>query len=908
MHNSKQTSEELKSFYKQRAELEDEYARKLMALCRKPLGQHESGTLKASLDTMRGEVESMAKAHKSVADQMKTELEEPMAAFAGMMRERRKIVQGGIEKLLKVKVQQTNVLNKSRDKYEQDCLRIKGYLAQGHMVMGQEERKNKAKLEKTQIQMSANEGEYKSAIAALEETTGRWNRDWKAACDKFQDLEEERLDFTKSSLWTFANIASTVCVTDDASCEKVRLSLENCEVEKDIAGFIEFRGTGQEIPEPPRFINFCRDDASDTASNFSEDDNYSVAQFPRTINPAYRTSSPVPSTLDSHNNPDSDLARQMGLGGGDDRGSREHTPRASQQPPQQAADYRRQAQMQSSVQNVPDLKPVPYNENPHEGMTMYCRTDTAPSDRSSNPSPMRPGSSDRSDVSAPTSMSSVEMPMPAKEPETSPAKNVQKKRSGFFSNSPFRRRSKHEKSQSTSATPTANNSGYGSQTASPTKAGNGISARDFAAPAADLEPVDPRASFQLGVGNNVFDVASPDSRRKPGANTSLVNARFDSDDPIAAALAELKGVTGRDKSSAVRSSADRYHGLATPNPAQMLNNRDMGKTPPPGYGIQDGTHIAGMNNVGSGAPVSRLGAPQPAHTAASMKATTRQYVGQNAEMYGNGASRPGSGNANTGMAGAPRSASPLPMRSASPRPGLGQQQQQGDPRHHQRQGSGASMNYDQRRNSGMSQGHSEPLRRSASPNPYGQNAWPANGSQSTQNSPSKSYGQQGGYGQSNGGYGGSRQVSPNEQRMRGASPQPGYGRNEQQMRGSSPQPPFANAQRPNSAGMALQLSNGNGPPRDARGSGALGRPVSYYGGQGGSYAPQAQQQNRERSKSLAGPAQFTRNGTPVMYHGKSTIRDSHGNDLLTEFQLAHCTHTRQPSPRSFLSQRATPSA
>jgi hypothetical protein len=33
-------------------------------------------------------------------------------------------------------------------------------------------------------------------------------------------LEEERIDFFKNSLWTFANIASTVCVSDDA----VRLS------------------------------------------------------------------------------------------------------------------------------------------------------------------------------------------------------------------------------------------------------------------------------------------------------------------------------------------------------------------------------------------------------------------------------------------------------------------------------------------------------------------------------------------------------------------------------------------------------------------------------------------------------------------------------------------------------------
>ena len=81
--------------------------------------------------------------------------------------------------------------------------------------MGQEERKNKAKMEKTQIQLASTSNEYEAAVKVLEETTNRWNREWKAACDKFQDLEEERLDFTKSSLWTFANVASTVCVSDD---------------------------------------------------------------------------------------------------------------------------------------------------------------------------------------------------------------------------------------------------------------------------------------------------------------------------------------------------------------------------------------------------------------------------------------------------------------------------------------------------------------------------------------------------------------------------------------------------------------------------------------------------------------------------------------------------------------------
>jgi hypothetical protein len=70
------------------------------------------GSLKHSLDTVRGEVESIAKQHQNIAAQMKTELEEPLAAFAGGMKERRKIVQNTVEKLLKIKIQQTQLVNK----------------------------------------------------------------------------------------------------------------------------------------------------------------------------------------------------------------------------------------------------------------------------------------------------------------------------------------------------------------------------------------------------------------------------------------------------------------------------------------------------------------------------------------------------------------------------------------------------------------------------------------------------------------------------------------------------------------------------------------------------------------------------------------------------------------------------
>lgn len=43
---------------------------------------------------------------------MKRELEEPLVAFAGGIKERRKIIQTGIERLHKTKIQQTQTVNK----------------------------------------------------------------------------------------------------------------------------------------------------------------------------------------------------------------------------------------------------------------------------------------------------------------------------------------------------------------------------------------------------------------------------------------------------------------------------------------------------------------------------------------------------------------------------------------------------------------------------------------------------------------------------------------------------------------------------------------------------------------------------------------------------------------------------
>lgn len=694
--------------------------------------------------------------------------------------------------------------------------------------MGQEERKNKAKLEKTQINLATSNTDYENAVKALEETTGRWNRDWKAAADKFQDLEEERLDFMKSSLWTFANIASTVCVSDDASCEKVRLSLENCEVEKDIIGFIRERGTGQEIPDPPKYINFCRGDVSDSQSETSEDDSYSVAQFQRTINPAYRSSSPQPSTYESHHDPESTLVRDLGHDPGTSS-SREATltpqKALADRSRQPQLDYQQQSRGQYEQSRNGPLAAVPHDPYPMDGMTMLCRTGP-PSERSSAHSGARPSSRDsQSEYSNPTSFSSQEPPSgktsPVKQAPT-PEKQVLKKKSGFFqSHSPFRRKSNKEKDNSAVMTPSSRDNWSARSTATihnpasrPGMYDGGSHNMISDRPSGSPEPVDPRASFQLNVGNNVFDVATPDRKNKISQNNP---SQVEEDlDPIAQALAELKGVT---KASSTRVSADNYHGIPTPAPGATPNSR------PGGAQMANDALMAGMRGTPPPSydqPMQRLGLPQPAFTSKAMQQTRQKYVDQTQNMFNaqgqpesrgsyGSASRPG-----TRGSDMPRATSPAPPRSASPRP---------------------RMQVDTRQ-----------AYRSASPNPYGG----SQRSRAQSSSPQKRGSDQGYY----------RHNSPNDV-ARAVSPAP-----------------YRDQERPGSNHvnneMSIQLAPG---PDDGYGSqkgrsegrpnpSGNSRPLSYYGGQG---SQQGSTGSRQRSKSVADGRQFNRDGRPILNFGSFFI-------------------------------------
>ncbi|OCH92060.1 hypothetical protein OBBRIDRAFT_824978 [Obba rivulosa] len=266
MRGAMRTMDELRNFWRERAMIEEQYAKRLASLAKLTLGRDEIGELRASLETLRQETEKQANFHTQVAQQIKADLEGQATAFLNKQQHHKKTFQTAIEKEFRTKQMQESYVNKAREKYETDCMRINALTAQATLMQGKDLEKNQIKLERAQQTVQANERDFANFARALQDTVQKWEQDWKVFCDSCQDLEEERLEFTKDNMWAYANAVSTVCVADDESCEKLRLALEQLEPEKDMENFVRDYGTGNAIPDPPQFVDYASPDAVPTSS------------------------------------------------------------------------------------------------------------------------------------------------------------------------------------------------------------------------------------------------------------------------------------------------------------------------------------------------------------------------------------------------------------------------------------------------------------------------------------------------------------------------------------------------------------------------------------------------------------------------------------------------------------------
>ncbi|KAJ7750126.1 SH3 domain-containing protein [Mycena maculata] len=256
MRGAARTTDELRNFWKERAAIEEEYSNRLINLAKATLGKDEIGELRNSLDTLRLETEKQGTTHMTLASQIRSELEGQTTALLNKQINHRKNSQAPLEKRFKVKQTQESYVLKAREKYESDCLRIASYTQQISVNPGKDVERLQLKLRRAQQTVQANEKDFANFTKTVLDMMPAWEKDWKEFCDASQDLEEDRLDFMKDIIWMYANAVSTLCVSDDQSCERIRTVLDQLEPDKDVENFVQEYGTGNSIPDPPVFVPY----------------------------------------------------------------------------------------------------------------------------------------------------------------------------------------------------------------------------------------------------------------------------------------------------------------------------------------------------------------------------------------------------------------------------------------------------------------------------------------------------------------------------------------------------------------------------------------------------------------------------------------------------------------------------
>ncbi|KAG9060819.1 Proline-serine-threonine phosphatase-interacting protein 2 [Linnemannia hyalina] len=205
MRHAKVTCQEILGMFQARAALEEEYGKKLVKLSKSPLGKDEVGSLRDSLDVVRFEIEATGKSHIELASKMRDQLESALEEFNNSQKDKRKLQ-----------------LVKAKEKYDAECVRTKGLSAARMNLVGKELDKVSVKMEKTELASRA--------------------------------AEEQRIDYVGTTLWNYANIISSTCVADDESCERIRASLELCDVNQNLQSFIDTSATGDDVPDISTYI------------------------------------------------------------------------------------------------------------------------------------------------------------------------------------------------------------------------------------------------------------------------------------------------------------------------------------------------------------------------------------------------------------------------------------------------------------------------------------------------------------------------------------------------------------------------------------------------------------------------------------------------------------------------------
>ena len=255
--DSIKTLYEVINFYQEKISIEKDYIKRLEKLQAKcPLGTHETGSLKRSLDKFHLENDTMIDHNVKFVKSTQDANLEKLQHFTQLYTQKVDKLRHHMSKVISRRANTLKELNVHKNKYQEECGLMKSLKLQLQTTWGKELEKNQIKYNKLSNSIAQTRNNYQYSINAFKEINDIYKRDWSISVNDFYKLEIERVQLIKINCFNYCNNIATLCVDVDQSIDLARSSFAAVQPQPDVQEFSNNYGTGNKIYNDPEYVEY----------------------------------------------------------------------------------------------------------------------------------------------------------------------------------------------------------------------------------------------------------------------------------------------------------------------------------------------------------------------------------------------------------------------------------------------------------------------------------------------------------------------------------------------------------------------------------------------------------------------------------------------------------------------------